>query len=124
MKMAVHEILTGDSREILPKLAAESVQCCVTSPPYWGLRDYNHPAQIGAEPSPVQYVENLVEKFREVRRVMRKDGASRLNVGGSLARNGGNCTYRDSPIVPDTKASSLNPDSQSQKNLLNNGLSK
>jgi hypothetical protein len=55
---------------------------------------------------------------------MRKDGASRLNVGGSLARNGGNCTYRDSPIVPDTKASSLNPDSQSQKNLLNNGLSK
>lgn len=53
------QILTGDSLTVLPELAAESIQCCVTSPPYWGLRDYNHPAQVGAEASPEQYVENL-----------------------------------------------------------------
>jgi len=75
------QILTGDSLTVLPTLVAESVQCCVTSPPYWGLRDYDHPAQIGAEPSPVAYVENLVAIFREVRRVLCKDGTVWLNVG-------------------------------------------
>ena len=82
-------ILTGDSRTVLRSLEAESVQCCVTSPPYWGLRDYDHPDQIGAEPSPEQYVENLVAVFREVRRVLRDDGTVWLNVGDGYARNGG-----------------------------------
>jgi site-specific DNA-methyltransferase (cytosine-N4-specific) len=82
-------ILTGDSREVLQELEPECVQCCVTSPPYWGLRDYDHPAQIGAEPSPEQYVENLVNVFREVRRVLRNDGTLWLNVGDGYARNGG-----------------------------------
>lgn len=68
------QILTGDSLEILPTLAKESVQCCVTSPPYWGLRDYEHQSQIGSEASPEIYVENLVKLFQEVRRVLRKDG--------------------------------------------------
>lgn len=80
------EILTGDSLTLLPTLGAESVQCCVTSPPYWGLRDYDHPSQIGAEPSPVNYVENLVAIFREVRRVLRKDGAVCLNVGDDFGK--------------------------------------
>jgi DNA modification methylase len=75
------QILTGDNRELLAQLPAESVQCCVTSPPYWGLRDYEHVSQIGAEPTPEQYVLNLVEVFREVRRVLRKDGTLWLNVG-------------------------------------------
>lgn len=75
------KILTGDSRELLRDLPSESVQCCVTSPPYWGLRDYDHPAQIGAESSPEQYVANLVEIFRGVRRVLSKDGTLWLNVG-------------------------------------------
>ena len=83
------QILNGDSLKVLPKLAAESVQSCVTSPPYWGLRDYDHPAQIGAESSPEIYVENLVKIFREVRRVLRKDGTVWLNVGDGYARNGG-----------------------------------
>lgn len=82
-------ILTGDSREVLQELEPECVQSCVTSPPYWGLRDYDHPAQIGAEPSPEQYVENLVNVFREVRRVLRNDGTLWLNVGDGYARNGG-----------------------------------
>ena len=74
------QILTGDSLKILPTLQAESIQCCITSPPYWGLRDYNHPAQIGAEDSPENYVENLVKIFREVRRVLRTAGTFRLNI--------------------------------------------
>ena len=81
------QILTGDSLTVLPTLTAESVQCCVTSPPYWGLRDYDHPAQIGAEPEPVLYVENLVAIFREVRRVLRKDGTVWLNVGDDYGKN-------------------------------------
>lgn len=96
-------ILTGDSREVLPQLPAESVQCCVTSPPYWGLRDYDHPAQIGAEPSPELYVQNLVEIFREVRRVLRNDGTVWLNVGDGYARNGGTGNCGPNARVGNTK---------------------
>jgi DNA modification methylase len=93
--MADHDlrILTGDSFEVLPSLESESIQCCVTSPPYWGLRDYDHPAQIGAEATPQDYVDRLVALFREVRRTLRSDGTVWLNVGDGYARNGGtgNC---------------------------------
>ena len=75
------QIFSGDSFKILPTLSAESVQCCVTSPPYWGLRDYEHSAQIGAEATPEIYVENLVALFREVSRVLRRNGTVWLNVG-------------------------------------------
>jgi len=87
-------ILAGDSREVLPLLEAESIRCCVTSPPYWGLRDYDHPSQVGAEESPEHYVENLVAIFREVRRVLCKDGTLWLNVGDGYARNGGGYAVR------------------------------
>ncbi len=97
------QILTGDSLTILPTLGAESVQCCVTSPPYWGLRDYEHPAQIGSEPSPEIYVENLVALFREVRRVLRKDGTVWLNVGDGYARNGGTGNCGPNAVVGNTK---------------------
>lgn len=97
------QILTGDSRKLLPTLPADSVQCCVTSPPYWGLRDYDHPAQIGAEKSPEQYVKNLVEIFREVRRVLRKDGTLWLNVGDGYARNGGTGNCGPNAIVGNTR---------------------
>ncbi len=97
------QILTGDCLTVLPTLAAESVQCCVTSPPYWGLRDYDHPAQIGAEPSPELYVENLVAIFREVKRVLRKDGTVWLNVGDGYARNGGTGNCGPNAMVGNTK---------------------
>lgn len=97
------QILTGDSLKVLPTLAADSIQCCVTSPPYWGLRDYEHPAQIGAEPSPIAYVENLVAVFREVRRVLRKDGTLWLNVGDGYARNGGTGNCGPNAVVGNTK---------------------
>jgi len=96
-------ILTGDSRTVLPKVEAGSVQCCVTSPPYWGLRDYDHPEQIGAEDSPDQYVEQLVSVFREVRRVLKKDGTVWLNVGDGYARNGGHGKCGPNAKVGNTK---------------------
>lgn len=97
------QILTGDNRKLLPNLPTESVQCCVTSPPYWGLRDYDHTSQIGAEPSPIQYVENLVEILREVWRVLRKDGTLWLNIGDGYARNGGTGNCGPNAIVGNTK---------------------
>ncbi|MBP7616317.1 MAG: hypothetical protein KA756_11745 [Steroidobacteraceae bacterium] len=59
---------------MLAELPAESVQCCVTSPPYMGLRDYHHPQQIGLEPTLQEYVDALVAVFEQVRRVLRADG--------------------------------------------------
>jgi DNA modification methylase len=79
----------GDVRDILPTLDAESVQCVVTSPPYWGLRDYGMEGQIGLEPTPEEYVTTMVEVFREVKRVLRDDGTVWLNLGDSYARAGG-----------------------------------
>lgn len=77
------EILTGDCRKILPTLPEKSVHCCVTSPPYFGLRDYGVAGQIGLEQTPEEYVAKMVEVFREVRRVLRDDGVLFLNLGDS-----------------------------------------
>jgi len=76
-------IITGDCREVLRTLPDASVNCCVTSPPYWGLRDYGHAGQIGLERTPEEYIVNLVAVFREVRRVLRGDGTLWLNLGDS-----------------------------------------
>ncbi|MBN9267542.1 MAG: site-specific DNA-methyltransferase [Hyphomicrobium sp.] len=83
------EILIGDCRERLSELSDQSVHCCVTSPPYFGLRDYGHDEQIGLEPAPEEFVAALVEVFREVRRVLRDDGTVWLNLGDSYASQGG-----------------------------------
>ncbi len=82
--MAVR-ILRGDVRERLRDIPDESVHCVVTSPPYWGLRDYGHDGQIGLESSPQQFMATLVDVFREVRRVLREDGTLWLNLGDSYA---------------------------------------
>ena len=86
--MAVR-IFIGDCRDVLKTLDAESVQCVVTSPPYYGLRDYGVSGQIGLEQSPDEYVAEMVSVFREVRRVLRQDGTLWLNLGDSYAVNGG-----------------------------------
>ncbi|NJL28657.1 MAG: site-specific DNA-methyltransferase [Thermoanaerobaculia bacterium] len=90
-------ILTGDSTQILPRLPDGFFQCCVTSPPYWGLRDYGNESQIGAEEEPDDYVARLAEVFEEVRRVLRDDGTLWLNIGDSYTS--GNRAYR----APDRK---------------------
>ena len=80
-------IITGNCIEELKKLPAESVQTCITSPPYWRLRDYGQPDQLGQEETPQEFVNNLVAVFREVRRVLKPDGTLWLNLGDSYATN-------------------------------------
>jgi len=84
-----HRIVNGDVREVLRGWRPGIVQTCVTSPPYFGLRDYGHAGQIGREQTVAEYVEALVVVFREVRRVLRDDGTLWLNLGDSYAANGG-----------------------------------
>jgi DNA modification methylase len=81
--------LCGDVIEQLRTLPDESVQCVVTSPPYFGLRDYGADGQIGLEGSPAEYVAKMVKVFREVRRVLRADGTLWLNLGDSYAADRG-----------------------------------
>ncbi|MDE0153790.1 MAG: site-specific DNA-methyltransferase [Gammaproteobacteria bacterium] len=97
------EILTGDSRHLLPQLEEGSVQCCITSPPYWGLRDYDHPDQVGAENLPEEYVRNLVTVFRQVRRALSDEGIFWLNIGDGYARNGGTGRCGPNAQVGNTK---------------------
>ena len=81
-------ILCGDALDQLKTLPDESVHCVVTSPPYFGLRDYGHEGQIGIEDSPQEFVAALVEVFREVRRVLRSDGTAWVNLGDSYSQSG------------------------------------
>lgn len=81
-------ILRGDAIEALKMIPDNTVDCCVTSPPYYGLRDYDADGQIGLEETPEEYIERLVEVFREVRRVLRNDGTLWLNIGDSYAGSG------------------------------------
>lgn len=84
-----YEIYQGDCLEVLRTLPDESIHCCVTSPPYWGLRDYGCDGQIGLEKTPEEYVSKMVEVFREVKRVLRDDGTLWLNLGDSYNGSGG-----------------------------------
>jgi DNA modification methylase len=87
MKMSI-KILQGNCLETLSSLEEKSVNTCVTSPPYWGLRDYGNGDQLGQEETPEKFTENLVKLFREVRRVLRDDGTVWLNLGDSYCGTG------------------------------------
>lgn len=78
-------VFHGDALTVLRFLSDGAVQCCVTSPPYWGLRDYQIAGQLGLESTPQEYVSKMVEVFREVRRVLRSDGTCWLNLGDSYS---------------------------------------
>jgi DNA modification methylase len=82
-------IYQGDALAVLRSLPAGSVHCAVTSPPYWGLRDYGAAGQLGLERIPEEYIKRLVEIFREVRRVLRDDGILWLNLGYCYATGAG-----------------------------------
>lgn len=103
-------ILTGNCLDILGKLPEQSFHTCVTSPPYFGLRDYGVDEQLGLEKTPEQYVENMVNVFREVRRVLRDDGTLWLNIGDSYVATGGeykNGSQGKSSIVGKTSPESV-----------------
>ena len=90
----------GDCLEVLRILPEESVHCCCTSPPYYGLRDYGVTGQIGLEETPAAFIAKMVEVFEEVRRVLRKDGTCWVNLGDSYASGGGT-----SPNAPSSETS-------------------
>lgn len=89
----VCEIIVGDAREILRGFADSTFRCAVTSPPYWGLRDYGIKGQIGSESDVNDYISDLVKVFAEVRRVLTEDGTLWLNIGDSYTSGGR--TWRD-----------------------------
>lgn len=95
-------IIIGDALTELKSLKEKSVNCCVTSPPYFGLRDYGHNGQLGLESTPGEYVNNLLEVFREVSRVLKDDGTLWLNLGDSYAGNGG---HKDKNNIGDLQQS-------------------
>lgn len=98
-------IYNGDSLDVLKKLPSETVQTVITSPPYWGLRDYQVNGQIGLEPTIDEYISKLVKIFKEVYRVLRKEGTLWLNMGDCYVRsskgigsNHGKAVYDDKHI--------------------------
>lgn len=82
------DILQGDCIKVMRTLHDESIDCCVTSPPYWGLRDYGVDGQLGLESTPEEYVAKMVEVFREVKRVLKSDGTCWVNLGDCYAHSG------------------------------------
>lgn len=84
-------VLEGDCREKLQSLPEESVQCCITSPPYWHLRDYGCDDQLGNAPTPEEYASSLSETFAAVWRVIKSDGVLFLNLGDTFCGGGGYC---------------------------------
>ncbi|MDR0819539.1 MAG: site-specific DNA-methyltransferase [Oscillospiraceae bacterium] len=83
--MDENRIICGDALEILRTLPTESINCCVTSPPYYGLRDYGVDGQIGLETTPDEYISRLVSVFGEVKRVLRGDGTLWVNIADTYA---------------------------------------
>jgi len=89
MRLVMIKILHGSCLDRLKDLEDQSINTCITSPPYWGLRDYGEGKQLGLEETPEEFVNNLVEVFREVKRVLRDDGTVWLNLGDSYGQQKG-----------------------------------
>jgi DNA modification methylase len=95
------QILRGDVRKVLPTLPSDYFDCIVTSPPYWSLRDYGHPDQIGMEPTMQEFVDTMVEIGKELRRVLKPEGTMWFNIGDTYAGDMGG-----TPMPPETLAKS------------------
>lgn len=121
----MNQILIGDALEKLKELPDELVQCCVTSPPYWGLRDYQVEGQLGLEKTPEEYIEKLVTIFEEVRRVLRKDGALWLNLGDSYISGRGRYSSNKQTISGHSRGEPMNgqrPDQRGHQYLKDKDL--
>lgn len=122
----LNHIEYGDALDRLRDLPDESIHCCVTSPPYWGLRDYGVDGQLGLEKTPDEYVAKMVEVFREVRRVLRNEGTLWLNLGDSYAHSGacggsspvGDREYRQTDATAQIKMKYEIPPGLKQKDLI------
>jgi DNA modification methylase len=100
----MNEILVGDAAEKLREIPDASMDCCVTSPPYFGLRDYGVAGQIGLERTPEKYLDRLISVFREVRRVLRPDGTAWVNIGDCYASAGCGGATGDSGLQGSTES--------------------
>jgi len=107
IKLVESLILEGDSLDILRLIPSNSIQCAITSPPYWGLRDYNIHGQIGLEPSLQEYINHLVAIFNEIKRILRDDGTLWLNIGDGYTS--GNRGYRASDKKNPARAMTIRP---------------
>ncbi len=83
MTLPLNKIICGDCLEVMKDWPDNFIDCCVTSPPYWGLRDYGVPGQLGLEKTPEEYIDKMVSVFREVRRCLKKTGTLWMNMGDS-----------------------------------------
>ncbi len=92
-------VFHGDALQILKELPDKIVQCCVTSPPYWKLKDYGVKGQIGLESTPEEYTEKLVSVFHEVRRVLKDDGTLWINLGDTYCRGWAHCGVKTKELV-------------------------
>jgi len=111
--MILNHIYEGDCLKVLKTLPNNSIDCCVTSPPYYGLRDYGMGAQIGMEETPEKFIKNLVKVFTQVKRVLKNDGTLWLNIGDSYASQGKNRTVEQA-----ISKSKLNGGLKSQTQIL------
>lgn len=100
-------IVVGDARHLLKTFPENVFRCCITSPPYWGMRDYGVADQIGAEMELNEYIEHVTAVFREVRRLLRADGSLWLNIGD--AYTSGNRTWRDTDKKNPARGMSYRP---------------
>lgn len=120
--MSNYKIIVGDVLEKLAQLEDESVNTCVTSPPYWGLRDYGILGQIGLEQNPDDYINKMVEVFREVKRVLKDDGTLWLNIGDSYSGSGkgpaGNLGKKHNERHLEKKTGGLVPEGTKPKDLV------
>jgi DNA modification methylase len=112
-------IIHGDCLEKLREIETSSIQCCVTSPPYWGLRDYGVDGQIGLEETPEAFVQKLVEVFREVRRVLKDDGLLWVNLGDSYV---GGQSRGNSPMNLKQASNSASAFQNGRKAIIPEGL--
>lgn len=105
----MNKIIFGDCRETMRELAKDGVkvQMCVTSPPYYGLRDYGHDGQIGLEETPEQYIESMVEVFRCVKDILADDGVLWVNIGDSYCGTGDKGEHRDPKYAEGRNAQSV-----------------
>jgi DNA modification methylase len=120
--MSKAKIIVGDVRTSMQSIPDKSVQTCITSPPYWGLRDYGEGDQIGLEETPQQYVDQMVQVFREVWRVLKDDGTLWLNIGDSYSGSGkgpaGNLGATHNERHMEHKHSAIVPDGLKPKDLV------
>jgi site-specific DNA-methyltransferase (adenine-specific) len=94
-------IFEGDALAVLQRVPSSTVQCIVTSPPYWGLRDYSVPDQIGLEPTLPQFINRLRTVFAEARRVLKNDGVFWLNIGDGYTSGNRGWRAPDKKILPE-----------------------